>query len=199
MHSSAGETILGNEEEIEIAKQTLKLDRKNYDALYVLSVIYDDNPQTYHLARNIYNDLAGYYPAKLQSYSRMMRFLIKINSNCTTLKDFFTSMPEGVIESANATKDEPKYRLVRCLTSYLAEKRLAASVDKTIATHPESFTYWNFGVTYLELSFYSGNEDKAAKILEEDIPSDFQYWSNGYEVTGLQSFHGKTTPLSLNT
>jgi hypothetical protein len=43
------------------------------------------------------------------------------------------------------------------------------------AAHSESFTYWGLGNTYLQLCFYSDNENKASSILQEDILCHYVY------------------------
>lgn len=131
IHSSVGETILLTEQEIQLAEETLKLDRKNKDALITLAVIYDDFPQYYEEAYDVYQDLIRYYPAEATSYTQMLSYMFSMHIPCEELQLFLDSIPKGVLNVDK--KRQYDFVVMQCLTPVLAEKYLATLADKSIA------------------------------------------------------------------
>ncbi|MEW6997793.1 hypothetical protein AADZ86_08815 [Colwelliaceae bacterium BS250] len=76
-----------------------------------------------------------------------------------------------VLQYYSGDKDSSRQTAIK-LFNAIAEYKTA---------HPESYTHWGLYRGYFNAAFYSGNEDIATKILEEDFPIDAEYWIVGYE------------------
>ncbi len=142
VHSSVAEPLITREQEVALAKKTLNLDRKNHDALTTLAVIYDDFPQHFAKANDIYQALIRFYPAKAESYSDMLIFLMQMNRSCEEIQKFLNTVPEGVFSEQKQQNYE--FVISHCLTPKMAEAHLATLADKSIADLPFYYSMPSF-------------------------------------------------------
>ncbi|WP_343858627.1 hypothetical protein [Aliiglaciecola litoralis] len=137
------EPIITLDQIIELSKQTIQLDRKNLDALSTLATIYDEYPQHYTKANDIYQAVIRFYPANASTYKAMLVFLIQMNRSCEEIQTFLNTVPAGVFSVEK--QQQYKFMLSHCLTPKLAEAQLAELTDKAIADislYYSSPTFW---------------------------------------------------------
>jgi TolB-like protein len=192
MQASVGELRMTIQQMIALAEQTLVLDNKNYDALDTLASIYDEYPETYTKAKDIYKELIRFYPANLNVYYEFLEYLISTSSNCEAIHTFLKSIPNGLLTAK--PQQEIEFMVSHCLTPDIAAKTLAKMDDKTIAgfsyqqTSSDAFFLiakkWldeNPNQRYLAANYSillsMGAQDEAADVLAKIDLSKKGFWS----------------------
>ena len=100
VRGSSGEVAAGFEFDYgELARQTLRLDAANLDALYVLAHTEDDFATTRIGARQYYQAMLQHYPGRADNYGSMFSYLTITYTPCTEMLDFLQSIPAGVMST----------------------------------------------------------------------------------------------------
>ncbi|MDQ7048512.1 MAG: hypothetical protein Q9M92_02840 [Enterobacterales bacterium] len=144
--SVGGEELVTLQNKISTAKKALLLDPKNIDALYTLAVIYKDSPHLLVEAKKLFQQLIRFYPANEEYYYRYAQYLMSISSSCESLRDYFGTIPTGVLSAERKASFE--FVILQCFDLQAANRKLLNAENTDFAAMSLYFTSGDYNIQY---------------------------------------------------